>query len=153
MTKNTYNIRKSIAHLNQDLNSYHIQPDINYLLSILNVRRHSKSIEQDEFVDDLEKFYANKGAIVERDEYGNLYVTKGNALQYPCIVAHTDINQSRKQDVSVIINKDIIFGFDNQTCEQAGIGADDGCGISLAYEMFERFDNIKLFFPKDEEIG
>lgn len=151
--KYTKNLKGSIAHLNQDLNSYAIKPDLKYLLSVLNVRRHSRGEVQNQFVDDLEVFYDMQGATVERDDYGNLYVTKGKANQYPCVIAHTDINQEKRSNVSVLINGDFIFGFDNDEAVQAGIGADDGCGIAIAYEMFNRFETIKLFFPKDEEVG
>ena len=151
--KYTKNLKGSIAHLNQDLNSYAIKPDLKYLLSVLNVRRHSRGEVQNQFVDDLEVFYDIQGATVERDDYGNLYVTKGKTNQYPCVIAHTDINQEKRSNVSVLINGDFIFGFDNDEAVQAGIGADDGCGIAIAYEMFNRFEAIKLFFPKDEEVG
>lgn len=150
---NTYSIKGSVEHIESDLSTYTIQPDLDYLKSILSLRRYSSSKAQDDFADDLEEFYTKKGAVVERDEYGNVYVTKGDASLYPCMVAHTDINQDKRDNVSIMISGDIIFGFDNDEAVQCGIGADDGCGIALAYEMFNRFDAIKLFFPKDEEIG
>ena len=152
-SSNYKTISSAVAHINSDLTSYKIQPDMDYLLSILNIRRYSYSETQNEFVDSLEKFYLEKGGITNRDTYGNLYVVKGEADLYPCIVAHTDINQTKRDDVSVIMTKDFIFGFDNKEALQCGIGADDGAGIALAYEMFNRFDAIKLFFPKDEEVG
>jgi len=146
-------IKEAVEHINSDLNSYSIKPDIDYLISILNIRRYSKSKTQDEFVDSLERFYLEQGGITNRDTYGNLYVVKGNADLYPCMIAHTDINQTVRKDVSIFIGGDIMFGFDNDEALQCGIGADDGCGIALAYEMFKRFDAIKLFFPKNEEVS
>ena len=153
MKYTNYSIKDSVSHINSDLSTYEIQPNIDYLLSILNIRRYSKSKAQDDFVNDLEKFYTDNGAIAERDVYGNLYVTKGESSLYPCIVAHTDINQTKRSNVSVMISGDTIFGFDNDEALQCGIGADDGAGIALAYEMFNRFDAIKLFFPLNEEVG
>lgn len=146
-------IKNAVEHINSDLNSYSIKPDIDYLISILNIRRYSKSKIQDEFVDSLERFYLEQGGITNRDTYGNLYVVKGDAELYPCMIAHTDINQTVRENVNIFISDDIMFGFDSDEAVQCGIGADDGCGIALAYEMFKRFDAIKLFFPKNEETS
>lgn len=153
MTYNTYSIKSATEKINPNLDSYEIQPDLNYLIQILNIRRHSKSKTQSDFADSIAKFYEYEGASVERDPYGNVYVTKGNSDLYPCMVAHLDINQTERKNVTIHVSGDIMFGFDSDEGVQAGMGADDGCGVALAYEMFNRFDNIKLFFPKDEEIG
>lgn len=132
---------------------YAIEPDWELVVSILKKRRYSRSEAQDIFVDELQSFFDKKGVTTARDTYGNLYVTKGQASLYRCMVAHTDINQAERDNVRVYMSKDWIFGFDMEEGCQCGLGADDGIGISLAIEMFNRFDNIKLFFPKDEEIG
>ena len=150
---NNYSIKEAVAHINSDLNTYEIQPDMDYLKSVLSLRRYSKSKTQDNFANTLEEFYSKQKAIVERDSYGNVYVTKGLTDLYPCMVAHLDINQTKRDNVTLHVSGDIMFGFDSDEGVQAGMGADDGCGIALAYEMFKRFDNIKLFFPKNEEVG
>jgi hypothetical protein len=153
MNQITYSIKGATDKINPDLDSYEIKPDLNYLIQILNIRRHSKSKTQSDFADSIAKFYEYEGASVERDPYGNVYVTKGNSNLYPCMVAHLDINQTQRDNVTIHTSGDIMFGFDSDEGVQAGMGADDGCGVALAYEMFIRFDNIKLFFPLDEEIG
>lgn len=153
MTYNTYSIKSATEKINPDLDSYEIKPDLDYLIQILNIRRHSKSKAQSDFAESIAKFYEYEGASVETDPYGNVYVTKGNSDLYPCMVAHLDINQTERKNVTIHVSGDIMFGFDSNEGLQAGMGADDGCGIALAYEMFKRFDNIKLFFPLDEEIG
>lgn len=149
--KNNYNYKKTFSELPEV--EYAIEPDWELVLNILKLRRHSHSPVQDQFVDDLQEFFDGKGAVTSRDTYGNLYVIKGEADQYRCMVAHTDINQAKRANVRVYMNKDWIFGFDMEEGCQCGVGADDGIGISLAIEMFNRFDTIKLFFPMDEEVG
>jgi hypothetical protein len=133
--------------------NYAIEPDWELVINILKKRRHSYSKEQDIFVDELQDFFNKQGATTSRDAYGSLYVVKGQSDLYRCMVAHTDINQTRRNNVRVYMSKEWIFGFDMEEGCQCGLGADDGIGISLAIEMFNRFDAIKLFFPKDEEVG
>lgn len=149
--KNNYSYKNTFSELPEV--QYAIEPDWELLLDILKVRRHSHSPVQDQFVDELQAFFGEKGALTSRDAYGNLYVTKGEADQYRCMVAHTDINQAKRANVRIYMNKEWIFGFDMEEGCQCGLGADDGVGIAMAIEMFNRFDTIKLFFPKDEETG
>jgi hypothetical protein len=149
----TKTIKEAVSHINSDLKSYFIQPDMEYLKGVLSLRRYTYSKAQEEFANTLEEFYSSLGAVVERDTYGNVYVTKGESNLYPCMVAHLDINQTKRDNVTLHVSGDIMFGFDSDEGVQAGMGADDGCGIALAYEMFKRFENIKLFFPLNEESG
>jgi putative aminopeptidase FrvX len=87
------------------------------------------------------------------DKYGNLYVKKGNAEHYPCIVAHLDSvhNIIRRRCIRVI--GDFVMAFDLDNGCQVGCGADDKVGVAIAIEMFRKHDAIKLFFPLDEESG
>lgn len=130
-----------------------ILPDYDLLFSLLNMRTYSKSPLQDVLISNLEAHFLGRGAITSKDKYGNLYVIKGQADFYPCVVAHTDINQQVRNNVSIQKAYPWIFGFDADKGEQAGMGADDKVGVYFAMHMFDLFDNIKLFFPKDEEIG
>jgi hypothetical protein len=130
-----------------------ITPDYNKLQMLLDMRTYSKGSLQDVLVSKLDDYFKNLGAVTEKDAYGSLYVTKGNAEFYPCVVGHTDINQETRDRVKVITEYPWIFGFDLDKAEQSGIGADDKVGVYFAVHMFDLFDNIKLFFPKDEEVG
>lgn len=130
-----------------------IKPDYERLKRLLDMRTYSKSNLQDVLIGKLDDHFKNLGAVTEKDAYGNLYVTKGNAEFYPCVVGHTDINQQVRSNVKVITEYPWIFGFDLNKVEQCGIGADDKVGVYFAVHMFDLFDNIKLFFPKDEEVG
>lgn len=87
------------------------------------------------------------------DKLGNLYITKGQSGLYPCMVSHLDTVHNHVEGFIVKRVGDFIIGFDNYMGEQVGCGADDRVGITIAIEMFKRHDNIKLFFPTDEEIG
>lgn len=134
--------------------SFHpIQPDYSLLKTLLDFRTHSYSKEQDVFISYLLNYFEERGVTGEIDPYGNLYITKGEATVYPCVVAHTDINQDVVERPQVMHSDNFIFGMDDATGEQCGIGADDKVGVYFALEMFDRFKAIKLFFPKDEEVG
>ena len=130
-----------------------LKPNYERLQMLLEMRTYSKDPAQDKFISRLQEHFSSLGATTTKDSYGNLYVVKGNADFYPCVVAHTDINQTVRKNVSIMTAYPWIFGFDTDKIEQAGIGADDKVGVYFAIHMFDVFDNIKLFFPKDEEVG
>lgn len=92
-----------------------------------------------------------KDAEVKEDEHHNVYVTKGKADTYPCIVAHTDQVQSRR--CVPFICGDLIIGTNKKQDSFEGLGADDKNGIWVALKCFEKFDAIKLAFFPGEEIG
>lgn len=130
-----------------------IKPDYDKLFLLLQARTYSYSTSQDIFIEKLKEYFINLGGTSYTDTYGNLYVIKGNAEMYPCVVAHTDINQDRVNNVNIITSYPWIMGIDADKGEQCGLGADDKVGVYFAVHMFDLFDNIKLFFPKDEEVG
>ena len=130
-----------------------IKPDYEKLTMLLDMRTYSKGPAQDKFIEKLQTHFSTLGATTTKDAYGNLYVTKGNAEFYPCVVAHTDINQEVRHNVKIMTAYPWMFGFDTEEAEQCGMGADDKVGVYFAVHMFDLFDNIKLFFPKDEEVG
>lgn len=130
-----------------------IKPDYDKLIMLLDMRTYSKSSLQDRLIDKLKEHFELLGGTTRKDKYGNLYVTKGTAEFYPCVVGHTDINQTVRNNVKIMTAYPWMFGFDADKAEQAGIGADDKVGVYFAVHMFDLFENIKLFFPKDEEVG
>lgn len=89
----------------------------------------------------------------EIDVEGNLYITKGKAELYPCIVAHLDTVHSFVPNYIITRVGNFILAIDGDTGEQVGTGCDDRVGITIALQMFQEHDNIKLFFPTNEEIG
>ena len=125
---------------------------------LLNFRSHSGSQSQEDFRDWLGDYiYENyKDVLIETDNYGNLYVTKSKSSQSTlnCVIAHLDINQSVKtENFSVVEAGDFIVGINNDTGHQIGLGHDDKTGVYFALKALSKFDNIKCFFPLDEEIG
>jgi tripeptide aminopeptidase len=84
---------------------------------------------------------------------GNVYITKGSANSYPCVVAHMDTVHSIVEDLSLLTINENITGFNNVTMTQTGVGGDDKVGIFIALQCLNHFDNIKLVFFRDEEVG
>lgn len=84
---------------------------------------------------------------------GNIYATKGNASNYPCIVAHMDTVHDIVENLTVIEIAGNLTGFNRSTMQQTGIGGDDKVGIFIALQCVENFENIKVAFFRDEETG
>lgn len=93
-------------------------------------------------------------AVIEHDNTGNLYITRGKAQSYPCVVAHLDqVQKNHSLDFKAIETDEIIFGYSSKNRRQEGLGADDKNGIWVALKCLERFDTIKVAFFVGEEIG
>lgn len=83
-----------------------------------------------------------------------LYVIKGESETYPCVVAHLDqVQKNHSSDFDVIEYNDAMIGFSLSSKNQQGLGADDKNGIWVALECLKHFDNIKIAFFTEEEIG
>jgi len=133
-------------------NSIKIDWELFYVL--LYKQSPSKSPHQDRYVSWLvEHIRKNHDVKLERDSYGNIYVTKGEAELYPCVICHTDINQDYTNNLKVERNSQWIYGMDMDTGLQCGVGFDDKNGNLFALMMLDRIDTIKVAFFKDEEIG
>lgn len=86
----------------------------------------------------------------EKDE--NIFVTKGKGLM-PCIVSHIDTVHSIVSDLYPLQIGDNITGFNRKTLTQTGIGGDDKVGIWVCLEVLKTFDNVKVVFFSNEEVG
>ena len=65
-------------------------------------------------------------AKIRTDKMGNLYIIKGIAKSYPCIVAHLDqVQRVHSKDFTPIETKELIFGYSPRNRRQEGLGADD----------------------------
>ena len=95
------------------------------------------------------------GAKVELDrEVGNIYITKGIADTYPCLVAHIDQVQSiHSRDFQAIETKDIIFGYSPKNKRLEGLGADDKNGVWVCLKCLMKYENLKVAFFVGEEVG
>ena len=87
-------------------------------------------------------------------DHKNLYITKGVASDYPCVVAHLDQVQTKHSpDFRVLELDGRLFGFSAMNARQEGLGADDKNGIWVALKCIEMFHCIKVAFFWGEEIG
>lgn len=94
------------------------------------------------------------GTKVETDAAGNLYITKGEAESYPCIVAHLDqMQRLHSKDFTTVETGEIIFGYSSRNKRQEGLGADDKNGIWIALKCLRKYDSLKLAFFVSEEVG
>lgn len=94
------------------------------------------------------------GAKTRTDKMGNLYIIKGIAQTYPCIVAHIDqVQRERSQDFTSIETKELIFGYSPRNRRQEGLGADDKNGIWIALRCLEKYATLKVAFFVEEETG
>ncbi len=91
---------------------------------------------------------------IESDKIGNLYITKGESSEYPCIVAHLDqVQDIHSSDFKAIETEEIIFGYSAKNRQQEGIGADDKNGVWVCLKTLEKCDYLKIAFFVQEEIG
>lgn len=92
---------------------------------------------------------------LSKDNYGNIYVTKGTSDTYPCLVSHIDqvSHCHHSKDFKTIETKDIIFGYSPSKKRFENIGADDKNGIFICLECLKKFDILKVVFFREEEIG
>ena len=126
--------------------------DKNKLKATLSVQ--SKSHKDEEMIafisGELSKI---KGLVCAQDDYGNIYVKKGEADIYPCVVAHTDTVHDIKQGFMVIEVDGAMFAWDNFKHEQTGVGGDDKVGIYICLQALRDMEVLKVAFFRNEEVG
>ena len=94
------------------------------------------------------------GAKTRTDKMGNLYIIKGIAQTYPCIVAHLDqVQRNHSKDFIPTETKELIFGYSPRNRRQEGLGADDKNGIWIALRCLEKYGTLKVAFFVEEETG
>lgn len=122
------------------------------LKQVLGVQTHSRHTEPMQAF--IATFAESRGMTVRNDD-GNVYVTKGEAKVYPCIVAHTDTVHSIIAEANwrVMESDGIIWGMDIRTMNFSGIGGDDKCGVYIALALLDELPACKAAFFRDEEIG
>lgn len=114
----------------------------------------SESRKCDEMRGFLEEHCKGMGYSVAGDKKENLYVVKGSAAEYPCVVAHMDtVHKIEKGGIHVVEIGGFVTGINPNTMRQTGIGGDDKCGIYAALRCLDYLDNCKVAFFVDEEVG
>lgn len=107
----------------------------------------------------MRKFVKNyvkgmSGDITLRQDHGNIYITKGEAETYPCLVAHLDQVQTKhSKDFKVFETDGCLFGYSLTNRRVEGLGADDKNGIWIALKCLKTAPALKVALFKEEEIG
>lgn len=132
------------------------QDKLNRLTEVLSVPTYSRNEKL--MIAYLQKVLTEKNYEHYTDTHGNIYVTKGNSKNFPCFIAHTDTVHPVNMNMVVVQTEDeskgsILTGMDKVTKEASGIGGDDKCGVYLALEMLDTYENVKVAFFVSEEIG
>lgn len=92
---------------------------------------------------------------LELDHYNNLFITKNtnNPSYYPCVIAHMDQIITHKRTYRVEILGDLIRGRHKNDKSSCGLGLDDKVGICIALQLLNYFEDLKVIFTTEEEIG
>lgn len=87
---------------------------------------------------------------VSKDKFGNLYVVKGKAETYACLVSHIDQVSYCKhsKDFKALETRDIIFGYSPKNKRFENLGADDKNGVFICLECLKKYDSIKVVFSE-----
>lgn len=113
----------------------------------------SPSSKEDEMINFILEYVADKSYDVTTDAVGNIYIKKGTAEVYPCVVAHMDEVHKPNANKIIVEADGVIFGYDPVSGGTVGIGADDKNGIWVALKLLEKFDTLKVAFFIGEEVG
>ena len=95
------------------------------LINTLSVQTHTRETKR---MRKYIKEFCKSNALKFKETDGNIYVTKGEADLYPCIVSHTDTVHRIKKQLNVIEHNGVLFAVDADH-EQTGIGGDDKVGV------------------------
>ena len=139
--------------------------DKNFILETMSIP--SDSHNEFRLVVYVIQFARRNGIKYEFDNYGNLYLTKGELAEgeyYPCVTSHLDSVQHKQQpyifagvplDLKCERTKDNEHKVyvDTKGQDRIGIGADDKGGVAICLSMFEHLDKLKACFFLCEEIG
>ena len=135
--------------------------NVDFLKKVLSIP--TKSFKEDLMIEFLVKYLTEKKHNFKVDDFGNVYVTKGEINEgefYPCIVAHTDtvhkidtINIHEEQLKDSKGNLSLSLKAYNDFGDPTGIGGDDKCGVFACLQLLEVFDVIKVALFVSEEVG
>ena len=92
---------------------------------------------------------------VSKDKFGNLYVVKGKAEVYPCLVSHIDqvSHCKHSKDFKAVETREVIFGYSPKNRRFENLGADDKNGVFICLECLKKYNSMKVVFFREEETG
>lgn len=99
--------------------------------------------------------------VVDIDDIGNIYITKGTSEYYPCFVAHLDTVHEK---VDMVVEEEMLPNAQGElklalkaykkiSGEPTGIGGDDKAGVFICLELLRELDTCKIFLAVAEETG
>ena len=89
---------------------------------------------------------------VVEDDFGNVFITKGQAEKYPCVAAHLD--EVHQPCVRHLQEADGMIFANDEKAERVGIGADDKNGVWIALRLLHEVETLKVaFFVQEEKDG
>lgn len=92
---------------------------------------------------------ADVDAVVEYDDFGNIFITKGVAESYPCVTAHLDEVHTSEERV-IVDQEGSIFAVD-ASGERVGFGADDKNGVWIILKLLHELPTLKVVLFVEEE--
>lgn len=112
----------------------------------------SKSGVEDRIKSFILDYLSDVDLVVQTDDIGNLYITKGLAESYPCVAAHLDEIHSPCQR-EVVVDGDVIYTVD-RLWNRVGCGADDKNGLWIIMNLLQSEPVLKVvLFVQEERDG
>jgi len=126
--------------------------DLNLLKDLYKINSHSgeEAILRKFLLSYLKHHYT--GLKVRVDSTGNILITKGRAIEYPCVVAHYDQVGRYKGKIHIFRHNNIMIGV-GEHGQQVNLGADDKNGVWIALHMLKVEKAIKVALFVGEEVG
>jgi len=130
-----------------------MQQQIKNLIDILSTPTYFANEEK--LVEKICNILKENDVSYEVDDVGNIYVTKGEAEFYPCVVAHTDtVHELESINIRETLDHGMLcLSAYNDSGMPTGIGGDDKCGVFVCLEVIKSLNNIKAVFLVGEEFG
>ena len=109
----------------------------------------SKSGEEAAIKELVRRELSDVGCVIDEDDFGNIFITKGVAERYPCVTAHLDeVHESTSR--RVVVEGDMLYGVDHEG-NRVGIGADDKNGIWVIIRLLHKLPVLKAALFVEEE--
>ena len=90
--------------------------------------------------------------LIETDDFGNIFITKGVAEIYPCITAHLD-EVHNVEHRTIVEDGGIIYAVDKEG-NRVGLGADDKNGVWIILKLLRELPTLKVaLFIEEERVG
>lgn len=132
---------------------------IQHLKEVLSIP--TKTYQEDLMIQYLVDYFESKGYDYKLQENGNIYVTKGEAEFYPCVIAHTDTVHSitdmevREEMLPNLQGelKQSFKAYHREKGHPVGIGGDDKCGVYACLDLLEQLPVLKVALFVSEETG